>query len=53
MFAIAIEAGDSVKYPSFVYGSFVWEIHVRYIKVKLSIYNFDVFPYVFYSVSRT
>ena len=30
VFAVAIAAGDFVKYQSFVYGSFVWEIHVRY-----------------------
>ena len=26
VFAVAIAAGDSVNYQSFVYGSFVWEI---------------------------
>ena len=30
VFAVAIAAGDSVNYQSFVYGSFVWEMHVRY-----------------------
>ena len=30
VFSAAIAAGDSLKYQSFVYGSFVWEIHVRY-----------------------
>ena len=25
---------DSLKYQSFVYGSFVWEIHVRYININ-------------------
>ena len=27
---VTIAAGDSLKYQSLVYGSFVWEIHVRY-----------------------
>ena len=27
---VDIGAGDSIKYQTFVYGSFVWEIHVRY-----------------------
>ena len=35
VFAVAIAAGDSVKDQSFVYGCFVWEIHVRYNKRKL------------------
>ena len=30
--AVAIAAGDIIKYQSFVYGSFVWGIHVRYNK---------------------
>ena len=30
VFAVAIAAGDIIKYQSFVYGSFVWGIHVRY-----------------------
>ena len=30
VFAIAIAAGDIIKYQLFVYGSFVWGIHVRY-----------------------
>ena len=29
-FAVAVATGDIIKYQSFVYGSFVWEIHVRY-----------------------
>ena len=33
VFAAAIAAGDIIKYQSFVYGSFVWEIHVRYNKI--------------------
>ena len=32
VFAVSIAAGDIIKYQSFVYGSFVWEIHVRYNK---------------------
>ena len=32
VFAVAIAAGDIMKYQLFVYGSFVWEIHVRYNK---------------------
>ena len=30
VFAVAVAPGDIIKYQSFVYGSFVWEIHVRY-----------------------
>ena len=30
VFAVAIAAGDIIKYQPFVYGSFVWAIHVRY-----------------------
>ena len=33
VFCVPIAAGDSVKYQSFVYGSFVWEIHMRYNNV--------------------
>ena len=29
-FAVAVATGDIIKYQSFVYGSFVCEIHVRY-----------------------
>ena len=32
VFTVAITAGDIIKYQSFVYGSFVWEIHMRYNK---------------------
>ena len=28
--AVAVATGDIIKYQSFVYGSFVWGIHVRY-----------------------
>ena len=34
LFATAIAVGDSLKYHSFVYGSFVWGIHVRYNNVN-------------------
>ena len=34
VFAVAIAAGDIIKYHSFVYGSFVWEINVRYNNYK-------------------
>ena len=27
---VDIAAGNSIKYQTFVYGSFVWEIHIRY-----------------------
>ena len=30
VFAVAVATGDIIKYQSFVYGSFVWGIHVRY-----------------------
>ena len=30
VFAVAEAAGDIIKYQSFIYGSFVWGIHVRY-----------------------
>ena len=38
IFAVAVATGDIIKYQSFVYGSFVWEIYVRYNKI---IYIFD------------
>ena len=34
VFAVAKAARDIIEYQSFVYGSFVWEIHVRYNKKK-------------------
>ena len=37
VFTVPIAAGDSVKYQSFVYGSFVWEIHVRYNNDKYTV----------------
>ena len=30
VFAVAVAADDIIKYQLFVYGSFVWGIHVRY-----------------------
>ena len=33
VFTVAVAMGDIIKYQSFVYGSFVWEIHVRYNKI--------------------
>ena len=38
-FALAIAVGDTIKYQSFVYGSFVWGIHVRY--------NKDAYTFIF------
>ena len=32
VFVVTIAAGDSIKCQSYVFGSFVWEIHVRYNK---------------------
>ena len=39
VFAVAVAAGDMIKYQSFVYGSFVWGIHVRYNKIKYKWWN--------------
>ena len=39
VFAVAVAAGDIIKYQSFVYGSFVWGIHVRYNKIKYQIHR--------------
>ena len=33
-FAFTVATGDIIKYQSFVYGSFVWGIHVRYNNLK-------------------
>ena len=35
VFAVAITAGDIIKNLSFVYGGFVWGIHVRYNNKKI------------------
>ena len=48
VFAVAIVAGDSVKYQSFVYGSFVWEIHVRYNNKYLVILDLSRFSITFF-----
>ena len=43
--AVAVAPGDIIKYQSFVYGSFVWEIHVRYNNVKYVVNeHFDTLP---------
>ena len=39
VFCVPIAADDSVKYQSFIYGSFVWEIHVMYNNVKYTVGN--------------
>ena len=41
--AIAVATGDIIKYQSFVYGSFVWGIQVRYNKRKYSQYYSEKF----------
>ena len=48
VFAVAIVAGDSVKYQSFVYGTFVWEIHVRYNNKYLVIFDLSRFSITFF-----
>ena len=30
VFAVAVATCDIIKYQSFIYGSFVWEFHMRY-----------------------
>ena len=35
VFAVAVAAGAIIKYQSFVYGSFVWGMHVRYNKIGI------------------
>ena len=34
VFAVAVATGDIIKYQSFVYGSFVLGIHVRYNNIR-------------------
>ena len=48
VFAVAIVAGDSVKYQLFVYGTFVWEIHVRYNNKYLVIFDLSRFSITFF-----
>ena len=40
---VAIVAGDTIKYQSSVYGSFVWGIHVRYNYFEISSIHFLVY----------
>ena len=40
VFAVAVATGDIIKYHSFVYGSFVWGIHVRYNKYIYIFYTY-------------
>ena len=35
VFAVAAAMGDIIKFQSFVYGSFVWGIHMRYNKKNI------------------
>ena len=44
VFAVAVAAGDIIKYQSFVYGSFVWGIHVRYNNRKYHPSKYDYQP---------
>ena len=39
VFAIAVATGDIIEYQSFVYGSFAWEIRVRYNNCKYYMYT--------------
>ena len=41
--AVAVAPGDIIKYQSFVYGSFVWEIHVRYNNIKYQSFVYGSF----------
>ena len=50
IFAIAIAAGDIIKYQSFVYGSFVWEIHVRYNNKKYTLYSEPNVSYILFDI---
>ena len=43
VFAVAIAAGDIINYQSFVYGSFVWEINVRYNNIKYQSFVYGSF----------
>ena len=44
VFPVAVATGDIIKYQSFVYGSFVWEIHVRYNNQKYQPSKYDYQP---------
>ena len=48
VFAVAIVAVNSVKYQSFIYGSFVWEIHMRYNNEYLVIFDLSRFSITFF-----
>ena len=39
VFAVAVATGDIIKYQSFVYGSFVWKIQVRYNNFKYIVFQ--------------
>ena len=45
VFAVAIATGDFIKYQSFVYGSFVWGIHVRYNNIKYQSFVYGSFAW--------
>ena len=45
VFSVAIAAGDIIKYQSFVYGSFVWGIHVRYNNTYYSLMIFIAYAF--------
>ena len=53
VFAVAIVVGDSVKYQTFVYGSFVWEIHMRYNNKYLVIFDTSRFSITFLSFAKS
>ena len=42
VFPVAIAAGDLIKYQSFVYGNFVWGIHVRFNKCRYTVYYYVI-----------
>ena len=43
VFVVAVAAGDIIKYQLFLYGSFVWEIHVRYNNIKYQAFVYGSF----------
>ena len=40
---IAIVAGDSINYQSFVYGSCIWQIQMRYNNIKYQSLVYGIF----------
>ena len=52
VFAVAIVAGDSVKYQFERFGRFVWEIHVRYINKYLEIFDLSRFSITFFLLPK-